>query len=209
MFTEIKQGIAFTVVTMALFGGAYHLLVWGVGRTMFASRSEGSLVRLDDGTIAGSRLVAQAFVTLEYFHPRPSAVDYDAASTGGSNFGPSNVDHLDAVRARIDAIAAEERVDPSGIPSEMVTASGAGLDPDIPPAAAEIQAARIASARGVAVDRVRELVHARTEPPSFGFLGRARVNVLDLNLALDRAFGVPPAARGRRAAQKRRAIREP
>jgi K+-transporting ATPase ATPase C chain len=139
--------------------------------------------------VVGSRLIAQKFTRPEYFHPRPSGVDYNAASTGGTNYGPSNPDHLKAVKERLDAITAEEKVPPGQVPSAMVTASGGGMDPHIPPAAAELQAARVAAARGVAVDRVRDLVRAHTEPPTFGFLGRARVNVLELNLALDASLG--------------------
>lgn len=191
MFTEIRQAIVFTVVTMVLLGGGYHAALWGVGRIVFPVQAEGSLIRRADGTVVGSRLIAQKFTRSEYFHPRPSAVDYNAASTGGSNLGPSNQDHLDVVRERLDAIVAEEGVTAVAVPSEMVTASGAGLDPHIPPSAAEMQVARVAGSRGVDVTRVRELVMAATEAPTFGFLGRARVNVLELNLAMDTAFGAP------------------
>jgi K+-transporting ATPase ATPase C chain len=191
MFKEIKQGILFTVVTMVLLGGAYHLVFWAIGRVAFASQAEGTLIRRNDGSIVGSRLIAQKFTRPEYFQPRPSGVDYNAASTGGTNYGPSNPDHLKAVKERLDAVTAQEKVTAGQVPSEMVTASGGGMDPHIPPAAAELQAARVASARGVSADRVRELVQAHTEPPSFGFLGRARVNVLELNLALDEVLGAP------------------
>jgi K+-transporting ATPase ATPase C chain len=191
---EIKQGILFTVVTMVLLGGVYHLLFWGIGQALFASQAEGSLIRRADGTIVGSSLIAQNFKRPEYFHPRPSGVDYNAASTGGTNYGPSNPDHLKAVQERLDAITKEESVAASQVPSEMVTASGGGMDPHVPPNAAELQAARVASSRKVDVGRVRELIAAHTEPPTFGFLGRARVNVLELNLALDEAFGAPPAS---------------
>jgi K+-transporting ATPase ATPase C chain len=196
MFKEIKQGVLFTLVTMVLLGGGYHGLLWAIGRVAFAAQAEGSLIRRGDGTIVGSRLIAQKFEKPEYVHPRPSGVDYNAASTGGTNFGPSNPDHLKAVQERIDAVAKTEGAAPAQIPSEMVTASGAGLDPHIPPAAAELQASRVASARGVPVERVRELIRGHTEPPTFGFLGRARVNVLELNLALDEALGqaATPAA---------------
>ncbi|HVG55473.1 MAG TPA: potassium-transporting ATPase subunit KdpC [Vicinamibacterales bacterium] len=185
MFTELKQGISFTLVTMVLLGGGYHVVLWGIGRVLFPGQAEGSLIRRGDGTIVGSHLIAQKFERPEYFHPRPSAVDYNAASTGGSNYAPSNPDHLKAVRERLDALTKEEGVAASQVPSEMVTASGAGMDPHIPPAAAELQAPRVASARGVSVARVRELIDAHTESPTLGFLGRARVNVLELNLALD------------------------
>jgi K+-transporting ATPase ATPase C chain len=185
MLNEIKKGVLFTFVTMILLGVGYHLVLWGIGRALFPSQAEGSLIRRSDGSIVGSRLIAQKFTKAEYFQPRPSAVDYNAASTGGTNYGPSNPDHLKAVQERLDAIKKLESTEADKVPSEMVTASGGGLDPDIPPAAADLQAARVAAARGVPVDRVRELIRAHTEPPTFGFLGRARVNVLELNLALD------------------------
>jgi K+-transporting ATPase ATPase C chain len=191
MLQEIKQGILFTVATMALLGGAYHLVIWGVGQAAFASQAEGSLIRRADGAVVGSRLIAQKFERSEYFRPRPSGVDYNAASTGGTNYGPSNPDHLEAVEERLHAITAEEQVPASQVPSEMITASGGGMDPHIPPSAADIQAARVASARGVPAERIRELIQAHTEAPTFGFLGRARVNVLELNLALDEALGTP------------------
>jgi len=189
MFNEIKRGILFTIVTMILFGCGYHAVLWGIGRAAFPSQAEGSLIRRNDGGIVGSRLVAQKFTRPEYFHPRPSGVDYNAASTGGTNYGPSNPDHLKAVRARLDALATEEGVTAAEVPSEMVTASGGGLDPHIPPAGAELQAARVALARGVSPERVRALIAARTEGPVLGFMGRDRVNVLELNLALDESLG--------------------
>jgi K+-transporting ATPase ATPase C chain len=192
MVKEFKQGVLFTIVTMILFGGVYHVVLWGVGRVAFADQTEGSLVRRGDGTVVGSRLIAQAFTRPEYFHPRPSGVDYNAASTGGTNYGPSNPDHLKAVQERIDAVTALEGTTADRVPSEMVTASGGGMDPHIPPNAAELQARRVAGRRSVDVSRVRELIAAHTEPPAFGFLGRARVNVLELNAALDAAFGAPP-----------------
>ena len=185
MFKDLKHGILFTVVTMVLLGGGYHVVLWGIGRVFFPEQANGSLIRRGDGTIAGSRLIAQKFTRPEYFHPRPSAMDYNAASTGGSNYGPSNADHLKAVQERLDTLTTQEGVAASQVPSEMVTTSGSGMDPHIPPAAAELQVPRVAAARGIALARVRELVDAHTEPPTLGFLGRARVNVLELNLALD------------------------
>ena len=185
MVKELKQGLLFTLVTMVLLGGGYNVLLWGIGQAVFPAQAEGSLIRRADGTVAGSRLIAQEFSRPEYFQPRPSGVDYNAASTGGTNYGPSNPDHLKAVQERLDAVVKQEGVTANQVPSEMVTASGAGMDPHIPPAAAEIQAARVATARSVPVERVRELIRAHTEPPTFGFLGRARVNVLELNMALD------------------------
>jgi K+-transporting ATPase ATPase C chain len=194
MVTEIKRGILFTLVTMVLLGFGYHLALWGIGRVAFPSQAEGSLIRRSDGTIVGSRLIAQSFTKPEYFHPRPSGVDYNAASTGGTNYGPSNPDHLKAVQERLDAVTKQEGVAPSQVPSEMVTASGAGLDPHIPPAAADLQAARVAQARGVPVQRVREFIRTHTEGPDLGFLGRERVNVLELNLALDESLGTVAAS---------------
>jgi K+-transporting ATPase ATPase C chain len=197
MVKEIRQGVLFTLVTMALLGGGYHALLWAIGRVAFPAQAEGSLIRRADGSVAGSRLVAQAFTRPEYFQPRPSGVDYNAASTGGTNYGPSNPDHLAAVQERLDAVTQQEGAAAGQVPSEMVTASGAGLDPHIPPAAAELQARRVASARGVPLERVHELVRAHTEPPTFGFYGRARVNVLELNLALDEAFSASTPVAGR------------
>jgi K+-transporting ATPase ATPase C chain len=194
MLTEIRRGVLFTIVTMILFGGGYHVVLWGLGRVLFPSQAEGSLIRRADGTLVGSRLIAQAFSRPQYFQPRPSGVDYNAASTGGTNYGPFNPDHLKAVQERLDAAIQLEGSSPGQVPSEMVTASGAGLDPHIPPPAAQLQAARVARARGVSVERVRDLILSHTERPTLGLLGRARVNVLELNLALDESLG-PVAGR--------------
>jgi K+-transporting ATPase ATPase C chain len=185
MVQELRRGVMFTVVTMVLLGGGYHVVLWGIGRVAFPEQAQGSLIRRDDGSVIGARLIAQRFERPEYFHPRPSAVGYNAASTGGSNFAPSNPDHLAAVRERLAAITSREGVNPGQVPSEMVTASGAGMDPHIPPAAAALQAPRVATARNLPLARVQELIATHTEPPTLGFLGRARVNVLELNLALD------------------------
>jgi len=195
MLTEIRRGVLFTLVTIVLLGGGYHLVLWGIGRTLFPDQAEGSLIRRSDGTVIGSRLIAQAFARPEYFHPRPSAVDYNAASTGGSNYGPSNRDHLKAVQERLDAVTRLEGAVPGQVSSEMLTASGAGLDPHIPPAAATLQAARVAGARGVPLERVQALILSHTKPPTLGFLGRARVNVLELNLALDESLGTTASGR--------------
>lgn len=196
MLREVRQGILFTIVTMVLLGGGYHGVLWAVGRVAFPSQAEGSLIRRADGTVVGSRLIAQKFTRPEYFRPRPSGVAYNAASTGGTNYGPSNPDHLRAVRERLDDVTKQEGVEAGKVPSEMVTASGGGLDPHIPPRAAELQAARVASARGVSVERVMAVVSDHTELPVLGFLGRARVNVLELNLALDQTFGTPAPSAG-------------
>ena len=122
---------------------------------------------------------------------------YNAAATGGTNYGPSNADHLKAVQERLDAVTKQEGVTVGQVQSEMVTASGGGMDPHVPPSAAELQATRVASTRCVPIERVRALIHAHTEPPALGFLGRARVNVLELNLALDETLGAVKAVAGR------------
>lgn len=160
---ELRRAVLFTFVTMLLFGGGYHALIWSIAR-LFPRQAEGSLIRRGDGTLAGSSLIAQRFDAPRYFHPRPSAVDYNAASAGGSNLGPST---------------------PGMGRTAMETASGSGLDPHIPPEAAEQQVARVARARGVDASRVRELLRAHTEAPLLGVVGKPRVNVLELNLALD------------------------
>ena len=188
MIPELRKAVLFTVATIVVLGGGYNLLLIGIGRIVFPAQAEGSLIRRADGTVVGSRLIAQKFTKAEYFHSRPSGVDYNAASTGGTNYGPSNPDHLRAVRERLEAVIAEDGVAANDVPSELVTASGGGLDPHIPPRAAELQAARVARARNVDVERVRALIAQHTEPPTFGFLGRARVNVLELNLDLDEVF---------------------
>lgn len=189
MLIEIRRAIAFTLVTMALFGGVYPAALWAIGRLAFPAQAEGGVVRRPDGTVAGAVLVAQAFTRPEYFHPRPSAVDYDAAAMGGSNAGPTNPVYLAEVRARLAAVSVLDGVEAGDIPAEMVTASGSGLDPHISPRAAELQTARVARARGAGAERVRELVRLHTEPPFLGFLGRPRINVLALNLALDAGLG--------------------
>src|SRR5262245_2257485 len=158
MVKELKQGLLFTLVTMALLGGGYNALIWGIGCIAFPAQAEGSLIRRADGTIVGSRLIAQKFSRPEYFQPRPSGVDYNAASTGGTNYGPSNPDHLKAVQERLDAVMKQESVAATQVPSEMVTASGAGMDPHIPPAAAEIQAPRVAAARNLPLEDRKSVV---------------------------------------------------
>jgi K+-transporting ATPase ATPase C chain len=189
MFTDIKRGLLYMVATMVLFGGAYHAFIWGIARVAFPVQAEGSLIRRSDGTVAGSSLIAQAFTRPEYFHPRPSSVDYNAASTGGTNYSNGNPDHLKAAAERLEAFTQDEGVSASQVPSEMVTASGGGLDPHIPPNAAELQVARVARARRLDARQVLDLVQANTETPSLRVFGRDRINVLELNLALDETFG--------------------
>ena len=194
----------FTVVSLALVG-AYHVVLWGVGRTVFPEQAAGSLFGEADGTVVGSALIAQKFTAAAYFQPRPSAVDYNAASTGGSNYGPSSPDHLKAVQERLDATVKQEQVQPADVPSEMVTTSGAGLDPHIPPAGALLQVARVAAARDVPADRVRALVESAIELPQLGFWAGRGSTCLRLNLAIDEAFGAPaPAVALRQAGNRTR-----
>lgn len=199
MTREIMQAVRFTLVSMTLLGGGYHLLLWTIGRIAFPAQAEGSLLRRADGTIIGSRLIAQKFARPEYVHPRPSGVDYNAAATGGTNYGPSNLVHLSSVRDSLIAFTARNGVSPHHVPSEMVTASGSGLDPHIPPEAAALQASRIAASRRVSVDAVRTVIAEHIEQPTLGLLGRTRVNVLELNLALDESFGAPALSTARPA----------
>jgi potassium-transporting ATPase KdpC subunit len=179
--------LAFTVLTGFLYPG----LMTGVCQLLFPSQANGSLVVVD-GQVVGSALIGQNFVKPEYFHPRPSAAGndgYDGLASGGSNYGPTNQKLSDRVRASVAQFRKENPDYTGPIPVDLVTASGSGLDPDISLASAEAQAARVAKARGIAVEQARRLITANTKDRNLGFLGEPRVNVLSLNRALDRQFG--------------------
>lgn len=178
--------IRFTIVTAILFGLAYPLVVTGIAGALFPHRAAGSLI-LRNGQIVGSELIAQSFTSDKYFHPRPSAAGngYDATSSGGSNLAQSNAKLAQRIQADIDALQKANGNKP--VPIDMVTTSGSGLDPDITPDNADYQAPRIARARGMSEDAVRQLIAQHTEGRQLGFLGDPRVNVLELNLALDGA----------------------
>jgi K+-transporting ATPase ATPase C chain len=168
-------------------GVAYPLLVAGVAKVAFPWQAAGSLVERG-GKVVGSTLIGQNFSDPKYFWSRPSATSpgpNNATSSGGSNLGPSNPALVDAVKGRIAALRAADPGNTAPIPVDLVTASGSGLDPETSVAAAEYQAARVAHARGLPVERVRALISERTQKQWFGFLGEPRVNVLELNLALD------------------------
>ena len=178
--------IFFTILT----GLVYPGLVTGLCQLAFPRRADGSMVAVNGQTI-GSSLIGQNFAKPEYFHPRPSAAGndgYDATASTGSNFGPTNQKLIDRVKASVEQFR-KENPDYSGpIPADLVTASASGLDPDISPASADAQAPRVAKARGVQLDQVEQLIASHTQGRTLGFLGEPRVNVLELNLALDRTF---------------------
>ncbi len=179
-----KTSIRFTIVTAILLGLAYPLAVTGVATFLFPHKSAGSLI-LKDGQIIGSELIAQSFTSDKYFHPRPSAAGngYDATASSGSNLAQSNKALVDRIQGSIDKLSAENPGHP--VPIDLVTTSGSGLDPDITPDAAVFQAPRIAKARNLPQDRVLQLIAQHTTPRQLGLLGEPRVNVLELNLALD------------------------
>ena len=180
--------IRMAVVTIVVFGLIYPLAMTGIGQLLFPRQANGSLIR-QNGKVIGSQLIGQQFTGPGYFHPRPSAAGkgYDATASGGSNLGPTSKVLVRDVKERI---AAEMKQNPGltrgRIPADMVTASGSGLDPDITIANAEAQISRVAKARAMPEAQVRQLVKANTTGRIFGFLGEPRVNVLHLNLALDK-----------------------
>lgn len=177
--------IRFTIVTTVLLGLGYPLLVTGIAGTLFPRKAAGSLI-LKDGQVIGSELLAQSFVSDKYFHPRPSAAGngYDATASGGSNLAPSNKVLIDRIQGSIDKLSAGTPGKP--VPIDLVTTSGSGLDPDITPDAAYFQAPRVAKARGISEDHIRLLIEQHISGRQLGFLGEPRVNVLDLNLDLDK-----------------------
>ncbi|MEO6017117.1 MAG: potassium-transporting ATPase subunit KdpC [Polaromonas sp.] len=178
--------VLFTVLTLVT-GVAYPLLVTGAAQSLFPAQAAGSLI-LRNGKPVGSALIGQNFSDARHFWGRPSAtgpMPYNAGASSGSNQGPLNPALADAVKSRIEALRAADPGNTALVPVDLVTASASGLDPDISPAAARYQVARVAKARGLAVDKVQALVAENTETPAFAFLGESRVNVLKLNLALD------------------------
>ena len=178
--------IRFTLVTAVIFGLGYPLLMTGLAHILFPRQADGSLI-VRNGQVIGSELIAQSFTSDKYFHPRPSAAGngYDATSSGGTNLAQSNAKLPQRMQADIDRLAAENPGKP--VPIDMVTYSASGLDPDITPDNAYFQAPRIAKARGLTEGAVRSLIDQQIKGRTLGFIGEPRVNVLDLNLALDGA----------------------
>lgn len=183
-----------TIVTLVLTGLVYPFVMTGLSQALFPWRANGSLVKDEKGNIVGSELIAQGFANPAYFQPRPSAAGdkgYDATSSSGSNFGPTSKKLQDRIKDDLKRLK-EQNPDASGtVPAELVTASGSGLDPHLSPEAMLWQLPRVAKARGVAPDRVKAAVDSNVEGRTFGILGEPRVNVLVVNLALDRQFGRP------------------
>jgi K+-transporting ATPase ATPase C chain len=192
MLVQLRIAVIMTIVLVAITGLVYPLAVTGVAQLLFRDKANGSFIE-QDGVIVGSKYIGQAFTEDKYFHGRISAAGatadnpngYDPMASSASNLGPTNATLIERVQASIADIAKREGVDPSQIPADAVYASASGLDPDISPAYAAIQVARVAKARGMSEDEVRRLVKQNTAGRQFGFLGEPRVNVLKLNLALD------------------------
>jgi K+-transporting ATPase ATPase C chain len=180
-----STAVRFTLVTAVLFGLGYPLLLTGLAGLLFPHQAAGSLIELKDGTVIGSELIAQSFTQDKYFHPRPSAAGngYDGTASGGTNLAQSNKALVTRIQGDIDKLAAANPGKP--VPIDLVTTSASGLDPDITPDAAFYQVSRVAKARNLSEDSVRKLIAQQITPRQLGMLGEPRVNVLDLNLALD------------------------
>jgi K+-transporting ATPase ATPase C chain len=185
LIIAIRVTVAFTILT----GVVYPLLVTGLAKAVFPHQANGSLIQAN-GKIIGSEFIGQKFTRPEYFHGRPSAAGsdgYDGLASGGSNLGPTNKALVDRVQGDLKKFRDENPTFTGPVPADLLTASGSGLDPDISPASARAQVARVAAVRGMSPDAVGQLVAAHTDDRQFGILGEPRVNVLRLNLALDQA----------------------
>jgi K+-transporting ATPase ATPase C chain len=188
LFSHLRGAVMSTLVLAAVCCGIYPLIVFGISQVAFREQANGSLITDKDGKVRGSRLLGQGFTADKYFHPRPSAAGngYDAANSGGSNLGPTSQKLADALKDRVAAYRKENGLkDSDSVPADAVTASGSGLDPHISPRNAEFQAPRVAKARKMDENKLRELIRIHTAGPDLGYLGEPRVNVLTLNLALD------------------------
>jgi len=185
MKKNLVTAVLMTIATTVLLGIIYPLVVTGIAQVLFPKKANGQLIEAN-GKIIGSRLIAQAFTAPGYFHPRPSAVSYDPTNSNGSQLGPTNQKLIDRVKGDVAAAQAENPGMP--VPIDLVTTSASGLDSDITPEAAAFQLPRVAKARGINEDALWQLVARHTIGRQLGFLGEARVNVLELNLDLDRQF---------------------
>ncbi|HTI70320.1 MAG TPA: K(+)-transporting ATPase subunit C [Candidatus Limnocylindria bacterium] len=187
--SELRSSIMATVVLGVACCGVYPVVVWSLGQAMFSKKANGSLIVEANGTVRGSELIGQSFTAEKYFHPRPSAAGngYDATSSGGSNLGPTSKKLADTITGNIAAYRAENGLTTNApVPADAVTTSGSGLDPHISPANAELQVARIAKARNIGAEKVRAMVRDSIDAADFGVFGEPGVNVLRLNLALDK-----------------------
>jgi K+-transporting ATPase ATPase C chain len=186
-FILLRQSTILLALLAVLTGLIYPLAITGIASVVFPRQAQGSLIVVN-GKVLGSQLIGQPFESPRYFWSRPSATQpfpYNAVASGGSNLGPSNPALLQAVQARLAALHAADPDNHSAVPVDLITASASGLDPDISVAAARYQAGRVATARNLQLEQVDQLIDAHTENPQFGLLGEPRVNVLELNLALD------------------------
>ena len=189
LMRTLTTAAAMTLALTLLTGIIYPLLVWGLAQVIFPWQANGSLI-VRDGRVIGSAMIGQNFADARYFHPRPSAAGdkgYDASNSSGSNLGPTNRKLIDSTKAALHrALEENPGASPAQVPIDMVTASGSGLDPEISIAAAELQIARVAKARGLGEPAVRQAVYEHIRPRLLGLIGEPGVNVLELNLALDR-----------------------
>lgn len=197
MLTQLRPALVLIVLLTLLTGLGYPLAITGIAEVLFPRQAQGSLVE-KDGKVVGSALIAQAFTSDKYFHPRPSATvapdpkdatktvsaPFNAQNSGASNYGPSSKAMIDRIKSDADKLKAENPGTP--VPQDLVTTSASGLDPDISPEAALFQVPRVAKARNLSPDKVRALVEAHTERRELGLFGEPRVNVLELNMALDK-----------------------
>jgi len=190
MWKHFGPAFRITLFFTILTGLVYPGVVTALCQALFHRQANGSLVEVK-GQVVGSSLIGQNFTKPEYFQPRPSAAGndgYDASASSGSNYGPTNQKLIDRVKASVDKFHKENPDYTGPLPADLVTTSGSGLDPDISPASAEAQAPRIAKARGIAIDAVLQVIQENSSGRTLGFLGEPRVNVLQLNLDLDRQF---------------------
>ena len=190
MLSQLWPALRINIFLTIVLGVGYPLAVTGISQILFPHQANGSLISRN-GHVIGSELIGQNFTKPEYFQPRPSAAGndgYDPTASGGSNYGPTNQKLIDRVKASVEKFHKDNPDYHGPIPADLLTASGSGLDPDISPASAQAQVARVAKARGISADELNGLLSQYTKAPDLGLLGEPRVNVLKLNLALDEQY---------------------